>query len=197
MADATASAVIELTTTGDIDAVAALYDAETGIATPVVDPGADLLVDIPIAATSVTSALAAQTLLTNAVTAVGNGQIKPKAADYPGAGAVSGVTMTCDAPTLTAADIAPTQAAAAVEVTDVITAVQKFGAVVTFSSDIDISAIAAGLNVGTITLTDNGNDTATLAVNAEVGDEGVYVITITATDGLGQTVDEVVTLTIT
>jgi hypothetical protein len=213
MADSTATARYAVTTPGaDVDAIATAIEGEAGVDTvevighhaedeltnkPAAATANRNLVELEIVASDANSAQAAETAITDAVTAEGSALTLVTNA-VGQTGATSGFTLTADAPTLTADDDTPSQQEGAATVTVVVTLVQKAAAAgeATFTTDID-TVYAEGS--GTIVGTDQGDDTFDIVIDTEAGDAALspLVFAVTATDAIGQTITEVVTLTVT
>lgn len=206
MADSTAKARYRLTTNvGDIDGVADDFELEAGIEKaevighvnsagltnkPNPDQASTNVVELEVSAedASVEDAVAA---IVAAATSVGGVAIVTTAGSSAGP---DGFIVTADAPTIVADDDTPAQVEDAATETVVLTTVEF---VSTAGEDGVLSVVSYGGAEGFTTITDNTDGTFDVDFDASDGDVGVYVLTFRVTDALGQTADEVVTLTVT
>lgn len=212
MADSTAVARYRVITNGvDIDQVATDFEAEAGITKAEVvghvnedeltnDPATAIAsrneVQVEVTGSDSDSAADAEDAVIAAATAVGDVELIETAAAPTGGSA--GFTLTADEPTLVADDDTPTQEEGATQVVVTLTLTQKAGDAGTATYVTDIDDVYADGN-GTVVGSDEGDDTFEIAIDTETGDAALspFVFTVTATDALGQSVSEVVTLTVT
>ena len=211
MANSTAVARYRVSTPGtDVDALATTLEGEASISKvevighqaesaltnkPAAATASRNVVELEITASLDGTAAAAEDAIEAAIAAEGSAlTLVSTASTQTGAG--NGFTLTADAPLLVADNDTPTQQEGAATVVVTLTCTNRAGGFATITSDVD--TVYADGN-GTVVFADGGDNTATITIDSATGDAAIdpFVFTVTAVDALGQSVDEVVTLTVT